>query len=118
MKRNQPKLYVDEDACEDAVVVALRRMEIDVLTVLDVNRAGLDDVEQLRFATSVGRIIYSLNARHFAMIHREFLSRGEEHSGIIVIPRQRYSIGQKVRKLGRLLDNIDDVSFKNCLHFL
>jgi hypothetical protein len=115
---NKPKLFVDEDACEDAVVSALRRLGIDVLTVLDVGRSGIDDEHQLRFATSLSRAVYSLNASHFARLHREFLSLGEEHSGIIVIPRQRYNIGEKVRRLRQFLDNADSASLRNTLHFL
>jgi hypothetical protein len=114
----KPKLFVDEDACEEAVVSALRRLEIDVLTVLDVDRSGIDDQDQIHFATSLGRTVYSLNASHFARLHSEFLSRGEEHAGIIVIPRQRYSIGEKVSRLRQFLDGTDAESLKNTLHFL
>lgn len=115
---NKPKLFVDEDACEEAVVSALRRLEHDVLTVLDVGRGGIGDEEQLRFASSLGRAIYSLNACHFAHLHGEFLSRGEEHAGIIVIPRQRYDIGEKLRRLRQFLDSTDAQALKNTLHFL
>lgn len=115
---SQPKLFVDEDACEEALVVALHRLGIDVLTVLDVDRGGVDDDNHLRFATSLGRAIYSLNAGHFARLHHEYLSRGEEHSGITVIPRQRYSIGEKIRRLRWLLENTDAEAMKNSLHFL
>jgi hypothetical protein len=111
-------LYVDEDACEDAVVSALRREGIDVLTVFDVGRAGFGDDDHLRFAAALGRAVYSLNARHFARLHREFLSRGEAHAGIIVITRQRHSIGEKVRRLVKLLQNSDAESLKNSLYFL
>ena len=114
----KPELFIDEDACEDAVVSALRRLGIDVLTVHDVSRAGIDDDDQLRFAASVDRAIYSLNARHFARIHREFVARGEEHAGIILIPRQRYSIGEKIRRLEDLLDSTDAEALRNTLHFL
>jgi Domain of unknown function (DUF5615) len=114
----KPKLFVDEDACEEAVVAALRRQGMDLLTVLDVGRAGIGDDEQLRFATSLGRAIYTLNARHFASLHREILSRGEDHAGIIVIPRQRYRIGEKVRRLRQFLDSADAESLKSTLHFL
>ncbi len=113
-----PKLFVDEDACEEAVVSSLRRFGIDVLTVLDVSRAGIRDDEQLRFATSLGRVLYSLNTRHFARLHREFLARGEEHAGIIVIPRQRYTAGEKGRRLQQLLETMDADAMRNQLHFL
>jgi hypothetical protein len=115
---DKPKLFVDEDACEDAVVSALRQIGIDVLTVLDVGREGIDDADQLRLATSLGRAIYSLNARHFARLHQEFVARGEDHAGVIVIPRQRYSIGEKIRRLQRLLESTDANALRNNLYFL
>jgi hypothetical protein len=115
---DKPKLFVDEDACEEAVVSGLRRLGIDVLTVIDVARTSVDDDDQLRFATSLGRVIYSLNARHFARLHREFVARGEEHAGIVVIPRQRHRIGEKIRRLREFLDSTDAESLKNSLHFL
>jgi hypothetical protein len=115
---NKPKLFVDEDACEEAVVSALRRKGFDVLTVLDVDRAGIGDDDQLRFATSLRRAVYSLNTRHFARHHREYLSRGEHHAGIIVIPRQRYSIGEKIRRLADFLEATDAESLADSINFL
>lgn len=115
---DQPQLFIDEDACEEAVVTALRRLGFDVLTVHETDRLALDDVDQLRYATSLGRTIYSLNARHFAQLHGEFLNRGEDHAGIIVIPRQRYTIGEKVRRLEELLTATDAASLRNSLNFL
>ena len=115
---DKPKLFVDEDAGEDAVVSALRRLGIDVLTVLEVGRVGINDDEQLRFAVLLGRAVYYLNARHFARLHHEFVARGEDHAGIIVIPRQRYSIGEKIRRLQKLLENTDAEAMKNSLWFL
>ncbi len=111
-------MFVDEDACEDAVVSALRRLGIDVLTVLEVGRVGISDDDQLRFSTSLDRTVYSLNARHFARLHREFIARGDFHAGIIVIPRQRYSIGEKIRRLQQLLESTDAKALNNNLYFL
>jgi len=110
---DRPRLFIDEDACEEAVISALRRLGFDVLTVHEAKRLALDDAEQLRYATSLGRAIYSLNARHFAKLHGEFLARGESHAGIIVIPRQRYTIGEKVRRLQELLTTADAGRLRN-----
>jgi hypothetical protein len=115
---DQPRLFIDEDACEEAVVSALRRLGFDVLTVHEANRLALDDADQLRYASSLGRAIYSLNARHFAQLHRDFLARGEDHAGIIVIPRQRYTIGEKVHRLQELFTSSDVASLRNSLSFL
>lgn len=100
------------------MITDLRRLGFDVLTVHEANRLALDDADQLRYATSLGRVIYSLNARHFAQLHRDFLARGEDHAGIIVIPRQRYTIGEKVRRLQGLLTTTDAASLRNSLSFL
>jgi hypothetical protein len=86
-------LYADEDAAENAVVSALRQQGIDVLTVLDAGLGTSSDEDHLRFASSVGRALYSLNVGDFARLHQQFCARGDEHAGIILIPRQRYFIG-------------------------
>ena len=112
------KLYVDEDASQEAVVSALRRKGIDVLTAYDAGREGRTDEDHLRFAATQGRAVYSLNVSDFTRIHAEFLSRGEEHAGIIIIPRQRYRIGEKARRLQELLESTDADGLRNSLHFL
>jgi hypothetical protein len=111
------KLYVDEDASENAVVSALRRHGIDILTASDAGREQDSDEEQLVFAASAGRSIYSLNVRHVARLHQQFLARGEEHAGIILIPRQRYGIGEKIRRLRLLLETTNAEAMRNSLHF-
>jgi hypothetical protein len=112
------KLYFDEDASQDAVVSALRRSGIDVLTALEAGREGRTDDDHLRFATSLGRVTYTLNVGDFTRLHSEFLRRGEGHFGIIIIPRQRYGIGEKIRRLAQLLQGTGAESLKNSLHYL
>jgi hypothetical protein len=111
-------LYFDEDASQVAIVTALRRRGIDVLTANEAGREGRTDDDNLQFATSQGRAVYSLNANDFTRLHGEFLARGDHHAGIIIIPRQRYSIGEKVRRILELVENADADALKNSLHFL
>jgi len=101
------RLYVDVDASEHAVVKALRQRGIDVLTATETCHEQLTDDRHLEFAASVGRPIYSLNARDFARLHAEYLTSGRSHAGIIVIPRQRYGTGEKVRRISDLLAKTD-----------
>ena len=112
------KLYIDEDAAETSVIVALRQRGVDVLTVHEAGLQSASDEEQLRFASSIDRAIYSLNVSDFARLHREFLQRGDNHSGIILIPRQRYTIGEKIRELQQLLASVGPDNLKNTIHFL
>jgi hypothetical protein len=100
------RLYVDEDAAQHAVVEGLRSHGIDVLTVLEAGSSGESDEEQLTFAAAQGRVIYTLNVADFCRLHTDFLAAGRHHSGIIVIPRQRYSVGEKIRRLLQLIDSL------------
>ena len=88
--------YVDEDACENAVIVGLRAHSVDLLTTLEAGRAGTTNEEQLKFAVTQQRSMYTLNVSDFARIHRDWLQQGRNHLGIIVIPDQRYSIGERI----------------------
>ena len=66
---SQIRLYVDEDAAQHAVVEGLRGRGVDVLTILDAAKTSATDEEQLEFATSQGRSIYTLNVDDFCRLH-------------------------------------------------
>lgn len=112
------RLYVDEDANEHAVVQGLRLRGIDVLTTIEAGRSGDSDEEQLAFAVSEARAIYTFNVGHFARLHAEYLTRGVEHHGIIVIPDQRYSVGEKIRRLAGLLRRVSAEEMMNRMEYL
>jgi hypothetical protein len=115
---SQIRLYVDEDAEETAVVDALRSRGVDLLTTLESGMIRSTDEEQLAFAASEERTIYSLNVGDFCQLHSEFLARGRDHCGILIIPRQRYSVGEKVRRLTELIDSTSAEEMRNRLEFL
>ena len=112
------RLYVDEDASEHAVIRGLRDRGFDLLTVQEADRLGLDDEEQLDFASEMDRAIYTFNIRDFAVLHREYLERGENHAGIVAIPRQRYAIGEKIRRLAALLSTTQTEDMRNQMEYL
>jgi len=112
------RFYVDEDAAERAVVEGLRRSGVDARTVLEAGRGEATDEQQLAFASEEGRVIYTFNVEHFCRLHSEFLSSGREHAGIVVIPRQRYSIGEKIRRLLSLVDGVAAEEMRNRLEYL
>jgi hypothetical protein len=97
------RLYVDEDASETAVILGLRARGFDLLTTVETGRLGVSDQEQLEYAIQQRRALYTLNAKDFARLHREFLTNGRSHWGIIVIPEQRYSVGEKIRRIAAFL---------------
>ncbi|HEX7447523.1 MAG TPA: DUF5615 family PIN-like protein [Pirellulales bacterium] len=112
------RLYVDEDAAEHAVVEALRDRGIDVLTVSEAAMDSETDESQLLLAAAQNRSLYTLNVGDYCDLHKRFLSEGKGHAGIIVIPRQRYSIGEKLRRLIRLASSVTAEEMRDRLEFL
>jgi hypothetical protein len=112
------RLYVDEDAAEHAVVMALHSRGIDVLTVFEAGMESATDESQLRFAASQQRSLYTLNVGDYCALHKRFLAEGDSHAGIIVIPRQRYTIGEKVHQLVHLLTSMNSEEMRNRLEFI
>ena len=96
------RLYVDEDAAEHAVVQGLRARGVDVLTTAEADRLGSSDEEQLAFAIAQHRTIYTFNVGDFARLHTDYLDQELDHTGIILIPDQRYSIGEKIKRFRRM----------------
>ncbi len=60
-------LFLDEDV---RVVLAeiLRQRGYDVVHVLEVDRGGQDDPEQLAYAVSYGRAMLTHNIRHYLLL--------------------------------------------------
>jgi predicted nuclease of predicted toxin-antitoxin system len=76
------KLYLDENVPE-SVAMALRLRGYDVITVKEAGRKGLSDIEQLEYASSENRLIFTFNVADFHKIHSEFIKTGRHHNGII-----------------------------------
>lgn len=114
----QIRLYVDEDAMARAVVQGLRARGIDVITVLDAGMSEQDDRAQLEYAAAQGRVLYTFNVGHFYQLHSEYLTQGKSHAGIILVYRQRYSIGEQIRRLLRVINTKSAEEMKNDIHFL
>jgi predicted nuclease of predicted toxin-antitoxin system len=104
------KLYLDEDVPE-AIATALRLRGYDVVTVKEAGRKGLSDEEQLLYATSDVRGLFSHNIADFCRIHVDFLEHGREHYGIIL--SKQLPIGVIVKALLKLLANISPEHFHN-----
>ena len=101
-----------------ALVAALCSRGADVRTVVEVGLQGKDDSAQLRWAAANGRAIYTFNVSEFCMLHSEYVERGMEHAGIIVVPRQRYTIKQQIRLLLNLLKIKSAEEMRNRICFL
>ena len=115
---SQIRLYVDEDSSDTALVLSLQNRGVDVLTVRDVNRQGYTDEEQLIWASSQSRVLYSSNVRDFYRLHTSFLTQEQTHSGMILVQQQRYSIGELMRGILRLMATKSAEDMENQVEFL
>jgi hypothetical protein len=115
---SQIQFYTDEDSNCRSVVQALQEQNVDVITSLDVNRLRYPDDEQLIWATEQARVIYSSNVRDFYRLHTEFLTRGQTHAGIFLIQQQRFSVGEQVRGILKLLKTKSAEEMQNQVEFL
>ncbi len=98
------RLYFDEDAMQNALVLALRTRRIDVVTALDDGMVNRSDEAHLGRSSSDGRVLFSFNMRDYSLLDQQWISHGEAHSGIILASQQRYSIGEQLRRLLYLLN--------------
>jgi hypothetical protein len=112
------RLYFDADSMQRAVVVGLRARGVDAATALEAGTTRRTDEEQLEFARSQGRVLFGFNVSHFSRLHAEYLSQGKPHAGIILAPQQRYSVGERVRRLLKLMGARSAEEMQNRLEFL
>ena len=112
------RLYFDEDCMDQDLVQALRIRRVDVTTALEQDMLEQSDQAHLEFATAQGRVLYSFNIGDFHHLHTVYLTEGKSHAGIILAPQQRYTIGQQMRRLLRLMATLSAREMQNRLEFL
>ncbi|MEL6469491.1 MAG: DUF5615 family PIN-like protein [Cyanobacteria bacterium J06623_4] len=89
-------LYTDEDVSA-LVATLLRSRGLDVVTVPEKKKLGNTDIEQLEFSTSLGRCIVTHNRVDFELLHLQFVDKGKEHYGIIIVPQKSaYEVARRV----------------------
>lgn len=100
---SQIRLYFDEDSGDVIILKLLRNRGFNVISVQEVHREGLTDEQQLLYAYSQNRVIYTANIKDFYHLHTLFLTEGKSHAGIILVQQQRYGIGEISRGILRLI---------------
>ena len=101
-----------------ALVQALRDREFDVTTAGEARRRGWSDSDQLATATEQGRAIYTANVADFNRLHAASQAAGGRHAGIIVVPRQRMSVGEQLRAFVSLAGSLSAEEMTNRIEYL
>ena len=115
---SQIRLLVDEDAQHRGLAPALRARGVDVVTAHEAGLTGQDDDVVLAHAVNDGRTVYTFNAGDFSRLHGEYLRQGQDHFGILIVPRQRYAVGEQLRRLLQWINTKPAEEMRNRLEYL
>jgi len=115
---SQTRLYLDEDSMRRSLVFGLRARGVDVLTALEAGMINRDDEDHLAAATVAGRALYTFNVADCCVLHQSWTSRNRAHAGIVIAPQQRYSTGEEIRRLMRLIGTVTAEEIRNRIEFL
>jgi hypothetical protein len=110
------RLYLDEDIISRALVKALIARSVDVLTSKEAKLIQIPDERHLQYATELHRTVLTFNVRDFARLHREYMSTGKHHAGIIV--SDQLQVGVIVRRLLKLLTSLSATDMHDRLEYL
>ncbi len=109
------RLYLDHHIPKQ-LQTDLRKMGFDVLTTAEEEMETAPDDEQLAFATSSGRAVFTFNIRDYALLHQKGLAQKQDHAGIIVsrqIEPKKY--GLLLQRIVRLLNHFTQDELRNNL---
>ncbi|MGA3239298.1 MAG: DUF5615 family PIN-like protein [Bryobacteraceae bacterium] len=115
---SRPRLYLDEDSMRRSLVFGLRARNVDVLTALEAEMINRSDEDHLAAAAASGRVLYTFNVADYCVLHQAWMSQPRSHAGIVVAPQQRYSTGEELRRLMRLIGSVTAEEMRNRIEFL
>ena len=84
MPRIEARFMLDEDLNPTAAEVA-RGLGLDVVSIHEIERLGLSDEEQLRFAAAEARILVTRTRDDFLSLTPEFYRRGDPPCGVLIV---------------------------------
>jgi len=113
-----PRLYFDEDSLDQALIRALKARGLDVESALTAGMRRRSDRDQLAYPTSEARVLCSYNVGDFCGIHRDLMAAGGGHAGLILTQQHRFTLGEHLRRLLRLVAAISSEEMRNRREFL
>lgn len=111
------RLYLDEDSQAHDLLAALRSAGVDVVSSTESGMDGSADSQQLEFASSLGRVLYSRNIRDFRRLHAEYVNASISHSGLI-FGIAGLSAGERTRRVLRILRQFSAEQMANSEQFI
>ena len=109
------KLYLDEDVRPMLAEILNARGFVAVHTLLGGN-SGTTDYEQLTCAANLDSVLVTHNTRDFTKLHKEFISEGKAHSGIICSPQVK--LPELIARIIAFLSAHDAESVRNQIFWI
>ncbi len=100
------------------VVRGLRSRGVDVLTATDAGMVAREDEDHLAFATRENRVLYSFNVADYHEIHTTWIALGRDHAGLILSHQNRYSVGEQIRRILRLIGSLSAEAMRSRVEFV
>ena len=105
--------YFAGENFDPVIAEGLRRVGIDVLTVVEAGRRGKSDSDHIRYCIGEKRVVVTHDV-DYQMIHRA----GTTHAGIVWVRSGKYGIGESIELLEILSAMYDLDEFTNRLEYL
>lgn len=113
MPPQSPIRYHMDESCDPVIARGLRLRGVDVSTSQEAGLLGAEDAEQLAYAHSRGRALFTHDG-DFIGLHRA----GKEHSGILYCHQHKYPIGEVIRLLVLVWDVYESTELVGRLEYL
>jgi hypothetical protein len=110
------RYYMDEQVPRQ-ITIGLRLRNVDVLTVQEDDRAGLDDLDVLLRAIELQRVLFTRDD-DFLTISNDYFQAGKGFTGIVYAHQQLASIGDCVRDLEVIAQVCEMSDFVNYVQYL
>ncbi len=105
------KFYFDE-SINISVASGLNRRGVYAITARDSGNLGLSDIQQLEYSLQNDLVIVTHDDDFLS------LAINKNHSGIVYVQQQKYSVGDFIRHLKLLWDMVDAKEMKNHIEFI
>jgi ActR/RegA family two-component response regulator len=109
-------LYLDEDV-STKLARELRHRGYRVVTTQEAGQRQADDDSQLAYAAVHDLALVTYNQGDFCLRHRNYLSQGHSHAGIVIASR-KVGFGETLRRLVRLLETVSARELCNQIRWL